>query len=186
MKNREHIDETPATPESVWAAFRETDKLIKELSAKIDQVSTEIKNVNDTVGGMQNSNGMFAEEYFFNSFNQGNTSFFGEKFNDIEPNVKGIKPGFKDEYDIVLINGKSVAIVEVKYRARLEDVSQVIKKANTFRVNFPDYQNHRVYLGFAALISSQRVEQECIKEGIAVVKQVGDTVIINDKHLKVF
>jgi hypothetical protein len=30
------------------------------------------------------------------------------------------------------------------------------------------------------------LEQECIKEGIAVIKQVGDTVVINDKHLKVF
>jgi hypothetical protein len=30
------------------------------------------------------------------------------------------------------------------------------------------------------------LEQECIKEGIAVIKQVGDAIVINDKHLKVF
>jgi hypothetical protein len=30
------------------------------------------------------------------------------------------------------------------------------------------------------------LEQECINEGIAIIKQVGDTVIINDTHLKVF
>ena len=30
------------------------------------------------------------------------------------------------------------------------------------------------------------LEQACISEGIAIIKQVGDTVVINDKHLKVF
>jgi hypothetical protein len=30
------------------------------------------------------------------------------------------------------------------------------------------------------------LEEECIKNGIAVIKQVGDTVVINDENLKVF
>jgi len=30
------------------------------------------------------------------------------------------------------------------------------------------------------------LEQECINEGIAVIKQIGDTEVINDKHLKKF
>jgi len=32
----------------------------------------------------------------------------------------------------------------------------------------------------------EEVEQECIKQGIAIIKQVGDTVVINDEHLKRF
>jgi len=30
------------------------------------------------------------------------------------------------------------------------------------------------------------LEQECMNQGIAIIKQVGDTVVINDEHLKVF
>jgi hypothetical protein len=30
------------------------------------------------------------------------------------------------------------------------------------------------------------LEQECIEQGIAVIKQVGDKVVINDTNLKVF
>jgi hypothetical protein len=30
------------------------------------------------------------------------------------------------------------------------------------------------------------LEQECTKQGIAIIKQVGDTVVINDAHLKTF
>ena len=129
---------------------------------------------------------MFAEEYFFNSFKQGKNTFFGETFEDIERKVKGIEPGFKDEYDILLINGNAIGIIEVKYKGRLDDVADIINKAHTFRVNYPKYQNHRVYLALATMIFNQRLEDECIKEGIAIVKQVGDKVIIADEHLKVF
>jgi hypothetical protein len=30
------------------------------------------------------------------------------------------------------------------------------------------------------------LEQKCINEGIAVIKQVGDTVVINDTNLKAY
>jgi hypothetical protein len=38
----------------------------------------------------------------------------------------------------------------------------------------------------ASLSFYEELEQECIEHGIAVIKQVGDTVVINDSHLKVF
>jgi hypothetical protein len=186
----ERINSTPATLEGVWAAFRETDRLMKESQAKSEhamaQLSAKIEKVNEMLGGMAKSNGMLAEEYFVNSFDKSKHNLFGEKFDLLRKNIKGIEQDHEDEYDILLINGKSVGIVEVKYKARLDDVAKVLKKADTFRVNYPKYQNHQVYLGLATLISSDRVEQECIKEGIAFVKQVGDSVVINDKHLKVF
>jgi hypothetical protein len=56
----------------------------------------------------------------------------------------------------------------------------------TFRENFPYYANHQVYLGLATLAFEENVEQDCVEKGIAVIKQVGDKVIINDKHLKAF
>jgi len=30
------------------------------------------------------------------------------------------------------------------------------------------------------------LEEECIEKGIAIIKQVGDTVVINDENLKVY
>lgn len=100
--------------------------------------------------------------------------------------MKGIEVGFKDEYDILLINGKSIAIVEIKFKAHKNDVSNILKKPETFRINFPKYQNHKVYLGLATMAFYKELEQECINEGIAIVKQVGDTVVIKDEHLKTF
>ena len=192
---------SPATPESVWAALRElaerqaeTDRILTEKFAETDRVLTEkfaetdrqIEKVNKTLGSWATNHGFYAEEYFFNSFEKGKQNFFGEKFDEIEKSVKGIKKGFKDEYDLLMTNGHSVGIVEVKFKAHENDIPKVLKKVNTFRANFPEFKNHRVYLGLATMVFYPKLEEGCIKEGIAVIKQVGDNVVINDKHLKVF
>ena len=164
-------------------AVAENERLRKEANADFDR---RMKKQEELAGSWANNHGRFAEEYFFNSFAKGQQNFFGEKFDDIEKNVKGLKNGYKDEYDILLINGKAVGIIEVKYKGHENDIPKVIKKAETFRKNFPDYQNHKVYLGLATMAFYPELEQGCIDAGIAVIKQAGDTVIINDKHLKAF
>ena len=198
----------PATLESVWEAFREGERLRKEAEARFDremalsnaafekrnaefekqriETNRQLQELSKSINGISKSNGLFAEEYFFNSFEKGKSTFFGETFDDIERNIKGIEPGFKDEYDILLINGNAVGIIEVKYKGRIDDIPDIINKAHTFRVNYPKYQNHRVYLALATMMFNQRLEDECIKQGIAIVKQVGDKVIIADEHLKAF
>ena len=162
------------------------DDFDRQLKESRDDFDRRMKKLTEQMGGLSNSHGLFAEEYFINSFEDGNQSFFGEHFDRLESNVKGIKEKHKDEYDILLINGQSVGIVEVKFKARDKDVPKVINKAKTFRINFPDYQHHQIYLGFAALVFAEQVEQECIENGIAVIKQIGDAVVINDEHLRVF
>jgi len=144
------------------------------------------KRIEAEMGKWSNNQGCFAEEYFFNSFDEEQQNFFGEHFDEIEKNVKPKIKGFKDEYDIVMYNDKSVAIVEVKYKAHKNDIPKVLKKAETFRMFFPSYKDCKIYLGLASMSFYDELEQECIDQGIAVIKQVGDTVVINDTNLKVF
>ena len=176
---RESQAQTDRQMEKTERQMEKTERQIERTARKVDKVA-------ETVGSWANNHGSFAEEYFFNSFESGKRSFFGEKFDAVEKNVKGIKREARDEYDILLINGKSIGIVEVKYKAHESDVPKVLKKVATFRVNFPDYAHHRVYLGLATLAFYPRLEQLCVDEGVAIIKQVGDTVVINDKHLKAF
>ena len=168
---------TEATPESVWTAIR-------ELTEKQAETARQIKKVNETLGSWANNQGCFAEEYFYNSFEKGQQNFFGEKFDDIKKNLKGTETD--DEFDIVMLNGHSIGIVEVKFKAHENDVAKVLKKADAFKANFPKYQNHKVYLGLATLAFYPQLEDKCIDEGIAIIKQVGETTVINDEHLKTF
>jgi hypothetical protein len=162
-------------------------RFAKEMAEANAKWERRMKNLDEKMGGVTNSNGLFAEEYFYNCFESGQQTFFGEKFDTIERNLKtGLNEIIKDEYDIVFLNGKTIGIVEVKYKGRLEDIPKIIKKAETFRINYPQYKNHQIYLAFATMIFNKRIEDECIKEGIAIVKQVGDTVVVNDEYLKTF
>ena len=145
-----------------------------------------MKNMEDRYGSQSFNLGSFAEEYFFNSFEDGKQNFFGEQFDDIERNVKGPKRKIKDEYDIVLFNCTSVAIIETKFKAHVNDLPSVVKKAETFRINYPEFANHRIFLGLASMSFYPELEKKCADEGIAVIKQVGDKVVIIDERLKVF
>jgi len=180
----------PATFESVWKILQRTtqimDRTAQEAEKRNKEAEKRMKKIEETVGSWSNNHGCFAEEYFFNSFENGKQNFFGEKFDEIEKNVKGIKKNYKDEYDILLINGKSLGIVEVKFKAHKNDVPKILKKAETIRINFPEFKNHQVYLGLATMAFYPELEQECIDHGIAIIKQVGDTVVINDKNLRTY
>jgi hypothetical protein len=185
-KLTENVNTTEQSVNKLTENVNKSDQKQAETWKQIDKLTVNVNNLNDNVGGIGNSNGDFAEDYFYNSFKSGQKTFFGEKFDDIERKVKGIKVGSKAEYDIVLLNGKTVGIIEVKYKGKLEYISKVLKKAETFRLNYPYYANHQIYLALASMSFEDEVEDKCIKEGIAVVKQIGDTVVINDKNLTAF
>jgi hypothetical protein len=216
-------DKIPATPESVWEAFREAERLRRESEARLDREIAEsradserrkkewdekfeqsnakfarefaesrtefdrrMKKQEELAGSWGNNLGFFAEEYFFNSFKNGKQNFFGEKFDSIEKNVKDFDYIAKDEYDILLVNGKTVAIVEIKFKAHESDIPKVLRKAETFRINYPNYGNHRIFLGLATMAFYPELEEECKNKGIAIIKQIGDTVVVNDEHLREF
>jgi hypothetical protein len=190
----------PATFETVWAALQETDRMVKENTLQLketDRLMKEtdrkmqesradydrrMKKFDEMMGSWSYNHGCFAEEYFFNSFSNGKQNFFGERFDEIKKNLKGIETD--DEFDIVMLNGHSVGLVEVKFKAHENDLPKVLKKVYSFRANFPKYQNHKVYLGLATMAFYPKLEEECIKQGVAIIKQLGDTVVINDAHLK--
>ena len=178
------IKETGRNIDDAWKQIRETGRNIDSAWKQIRETDKQIRETNRQLGGMANNQGCFAEEYFFNSFEKGKKNFFGEKFDDIRKNLKGMKTD--DEFDIVMLNGQSVGIVEIKYKGHENDVPRVLKKANAFRTNFTEYKNHAIYLGLATMAFYPELEQVCKDNGIAIIKQAGDTVVINDEHLKAF
>ena len=224
----ENIDNTPATQESVWAAFREADRQRAESAAKFERELAEsraeweqrknewdekfeqsrtefdkrnaeyekrsvdldrrIREVNEAVNGIGKSNGMFAEEFFYTTIENGEKKIFGEQFNECYNLQKRNSKEYQimGEQDIILLSDEAVAYVEVKYRARKVDAQKIIDKLPNIRILYPQHDSRRIYLGLAAMSFDKGVEKACNESGIAIVKQVGDTVVINDEYLKVF
>jgi hypothetical protein len=102
----------------------EDEKRREKVEKEMNEIRELIKKNKQMIGGMANSNGDHAEEYFYNSFLHGNKTLFGEEFDDVWGSTPGREKGFKDEYDIVLFNGQSVCIIEVKYKADSADFTK--------------------------------------------------------------
>ena len=160
--------------ENVWKQIAATDKQIAATDKQI--------------GGMGNSNGDFAQEFFFNALYHGDRKLFGQQFYDVMPEVRRYskKGGLKSEYDVMLLNGQSICIIEVKYKADTDDVNKALKIEPSFRANFPEYANKTLYLALASMSFDKRVKKACQEAGVAMIKQVGDTIEVYDEHLKSF
>jgi len=164
--------------------FAETDRLMKESSANFDR---EMKELRQELGSIGNNNGELAEEYFFNTFRKDKT-FANETFEKVLRN-RMIKNGkWNAEFDIVLINDKSVAIIEVKYRATTVNINvdKLISRIKPFKVLFPECENHNIYLGVAAMSFQKKFAQQLRNEGIVTIHQVGKKMVVYDKALKAF
>jgi len=153
---------------------QETERMIKELSRRM--------------GGIDDNQGYHAEQYFQNVLME-KLTFDGQKYNRMIPNLEffGENGVSLLEFDIVLVNGKSVAIIEVKNRIHPGFVAKFAKeRLPKFREFFPGFSKYKAYLGIAGFSFSKKVMEEAEKYGIGIIRQVGDSVEIKTRRLKVY
>ena len=74
----------------------------------------------------------------------------------------------------------------MKYKADSSDIQQVLRKEKTFRANFPEHNHKKLYLALASKSFHPLTEKACKDNGIAIMKQHGDTIAIYDESLKTF
>jgi hypothetical protein len=51
---------------------------------------------------------------------------------------------------------------------------------------YPEYQDHHIYLGVAAMGFKEGMEKMLHEAGIATIHQIGNKMVIYDKEVKVF
>ena len=96
----------------------ETDKQMKKTDEKL-------KSMGIHLGNISNNQGDIAEEFFYNSL-ENNPTLAGIDYDFIDKNVTRKKADIEDEYDILLVNGKDIAIIETKYKAHSKDIEKLI------------------------------------------------------------
>ena len=161
------------------------DKTNKELGERIDKTNKAVTQTNISINGIAKSNGMFAEETIYNALAK-DMAFGGIKFDDIDRNVKLHSKflNLKGEFDVVLLNGDTLAIIETKYKVRREDVSELVDKPDNFRKLFPTYNNYKILLGIGGLCFENDVIEDAQKQGIGVLKIDNDTIEYFTNNLK--
>ena len=171
-------------------AAKEREISMKKLEATVEKTSKSVFELSGEVKGIGKSNGMIAEEYFYNSI-YNLLTFGGHHFDFSDRHLKRKRTN-KDgktvqaEYDILMGNDVAACIMEVKYRARINNVNELIDKVDKFRIHFPTYANHKLFLGIGALSFDEGVEDAAKARGIGILKLNGDAVEVYDKNLKVY
>ena len=167
----------------------ENAKGLAELKDEVKVMAKEVKRLNTTVCGVEKSNGLVAEESFYNSLNEKKT-FGGIHFDEVKRNMYGDGRDDDDsegEYDIVMLNGNSICIIEAKYKARPNNVSKLVnKQVKKFKKLFPQYSKYNYYLGIGGMSFTNGVEKKAKELGVGILKLKGDVVEVHDENLKVY
>jgi hypothetical protein len=142
-------------------AQEKTDKQIQALSRNID--------------GVNKSIGLEAEEFFYSSLKKnpsiGNINFDYVYQNDIR-NLKGET----QEIDILLENGSSIGIVEVKNRVSQKSIDQLDKIMDRFDYFHPLHKDYKIIGAIAGKIFPKHLQEQTLSKGYSVIMQQGEHI----------
>jgi len=163
----------------LFESQKETDRLSKKTDEKLDKLCGK-------VGGIEDNLGRHAEQFFQDAFSR-KLEFGRIKYDEMIPNLTHKDKGVKIEFDIVLLNGNSIALIEVKNRIHPNFVKELAEdRIKKFREFFPRYSNYQAYLGIAGFSFSDEVLDRASAYGIGIIKQVGEGIEVKADNLKAY
>ncbi len=175
------------TKEDLANAILDLNKSQKEMGEKFKisqiemdkrQAKTEatVQRVAKLVGNISNNQGDIAEEFFYNSLSC-NPMLNGIKYDITDKNITRKRFGIEDEFDMVLINGKDVAIIETKYKAHSKDIIKLVtKKLENFKILYPEYKDYAHHLALASFHINDDVKKEAKNNNIILLQRKGDLI----------
>ena len=128
--------------------------------------------------GITLNRGREVEDNLFYAISQSMT-FAGVKFDVIDRNKQINDENLKTltDFDIIMINGDSVALIEVKADVESRDVRDLIgRKKRIFRERLKMFDNHKLYLGIGGELFDNDAIEEAKANGVGVIRVVGEKV----------
>jgi len=164
----------------------ETAVQIAKTEAQMARTDATLERMGITLGNHTNNSGSITEEYFFNSM-KAKPILGGVKYDFVDRNIKGNVLRARDEFDIVMYNGDSIALIECKSKAHESNLRKLIdNKANNFRTLFPDFKDYKIYLGLASFSFYDELMDMAKQNGVAILKHTGDMPEIEADNLKAY
>ena len=141
----------------------------EELGLKQSKTDIQIKELGKNIGGIANSMGSDAEEFFYSSLLK-KQKLGNIIFNDITPNIIKKRNGETIEIDVFMTNGDSVGLVEVKQKFQEKNFKQIDNSVAQFHKFYPQYKGMKVHGAIAGKIISSKIEKQALEKGYFVLK----------------
>lgn len=193
-KTDEQMRKTDEQIEETGRQMRETDRKIeetsrqmkilqKETSDQLKETGRKLDKVGELLGNISNNQGAVTEEFFINSLKD--TLQIGDiKFDVLLSGVELNTKKIRDEFDILLVNGDSLALIEVKYRVHPNLIERLSKKIEHIKM-MPSYKNYKIYAGVAGFKIPQDAIELATNNGYFVLQRRGDVIETISDGLKV-
>jgi len=170
---------------------KEREKSQKEWEARHKEWKEERDAMRDNIKGIGDSNGKFSETYYYNTLRI-SMRFGGKEFDEIYDGLRKTRKmpdnrKVEGEYDVVMFNGDTVALIEIKYKVQAKHIEHLSNdQVSAFKQMFPEYANHKFYLGIAGMSFERDVQKLAREKGIGILRPKGESVEILDENLKVY
>ena len=157
-----------ATNEQMKAAISSLAVAQQETTRKLDKLG-------ELYGNVGQNQGDVAEEFFLNSLLKDNR-LGAIHFDDVVKSMEKHRGKIQEECDLVMTNGDTIGIVEVKYKAHENDLDKLDRKMKNFKKLFPIYRNYKQYGAIASFHINDDAKKEALKRGYFVLQRSGDLV----------
>ncbi|WP_330202770.1 hypothetical protein [Cyanobacterium sp. Dongsha4] len=176
------------TADDVWRllaelveAQKETERLLKEQSKKTDQ---QIRAVNKELGNLGNRLGEFVEW----QVRPAAVRLFRERGIAVRELSADLSVNEGDEgmeIDLLVVDTTEAVEIEVKSKLTKTDVDEHLERLGKFKRLLPRYQNIQLLGAVAAMVAPSEVARYAYRQGLFVITQSGeDLVIVNDQKFE--
>ena len=160
-----------------------TDRLLKEQSQATDRkfqaTDKKIKKVTEAIGRLGGRLGEFIEEMV----RPAAVRLFQDRGIEVHEVYRGVtahRNGDQLEIDLLVINDIEMIAIECKSNLSVDDVNDHLNRLSKLKKLLPKYSNMRVMGAIAAMVLPDDVARYAYRQGLFVLSQSGDTIIIRN------
>ncbi len=157
---------------------KETDLKFKETDLKFKETEKLIKRISQDIGSLGNKFGKFNEALVIPSLEK----LFAEKFhcNSISQNQKFLMNGNSFEIDMLAISNNACYIIEIKSKFRKDDLKQIIKNIEKYRINVPENKDKKIFGVIVATEFNKDNIKELEKNGIYFISITDNLIKLHE------
>lgn len=160
IESRQRTEEINRDIQAIWKRMEGYDRKMEAMGFRL--------------GSIGQNQGDVAEEFFYNSLDDAPV-FGGIRYEFKDKSWRNRVGQVQDEFDIVLVNGQHIAIIEVKYKAHSNDLEKLLtKKLSNFKILFPQYADFECHLGLASFNINDELKHSALDAGVIVLQRNGD------------
>lgn len=165
------------TFEKVWQMFQETDRKFQETDRKIQETDRMVKDLARRFGDLGNRLGEFGE----GMVKPAAVRLFQERgiaVHEVHGRTSVTRGQESMEVDFLVVNDTELVAIECKSRLTRDAVEQHLQRLGKLRRLLPKYADMTLYGAVAGIIVDADARELAESQGLFVITQSGDSVII--------